>query len=43
MKLVVDSVVGFSDFPVWWLTYAGVAALVVALVPAVVAVVAYSG
>lgn len=43
LKLVVDSIVGFSDFPIWWLTYAGVAALVVALVPAVVAVVAYSG
>jgi polyisoprenyl-phosphate glycosyltransferase len=43
LKLVFDSIVGFSDFPIWWLTYAGVAALVVALVPAVVAVVAYSG
>lgn len=43
LKLVVDSIVGFSDFPIWWLTYAGVAALVVAPVPAVVAVVAYSG
>jgi dolichol-phosphate mannosyltransferase len=43
LKLVVDSIVGFSDFPIWWLTYAGAAALVVALVPAVVAVVAYSG
>lgn len=43
LKLVVDSIVGFSDFPIWWLTYAGVAALVVALVPAVVAAVAYSG
>ena len=43
LKLVVDSIVGFSDFPIWWLTYAGVAALVVALVPAIVAVVAYSG
>ena len=40
---MVDSIVGFSDFPIWWLTYAGVAALVVALLPAVVAVVAYSG
>jgi len=43
LKLVVDSSVGFSDFPIWWLTYAGVAALVAALVPAIVAVVAYSG
>jgi len=43
LKLVVDSIVGFSDFPIWWLIYAGVGALVVALVPAVVAVVAYSG
>ena len=43
LKLVVDSIVGFSDFPIWWLTYAGVAALVLALVPAVVGVVAYSG
>ena len=43
LKLVVDSIVGFSDFPIWWLTYAGVAALVAALVPAIVAVVAYSG
>ena len=43
LKLVVDSIVGFSDFPIWWLTYAGVAALIAALVPAVVAVVAYSG
>ena len=43
LKLVVDSIVGFSDFPIWLLTYAGVAALVAALVPAIVAVVAYSG
>ena len=43
LKLVVDSIVGFSDFPIWWLTYAGVAAIVVALVPAVLAVVAFSG
>ena len=43
LKLVVDSVVGFSDFPIWWLTYAGAASIVMALVPAVVAVTVFSG
>lgn len=43
LKLVIDSIVGFSDFPIWWLTYTGAAAIAVALVPAVLAVVAYPG
>jgi len=43
LKLVVDSVVGFSDFPIWWFTYAGVAALIAAPVPAIAAAVAFSG
>jgi dolichol-phosphate mannosyltransferase len=43
IKLVVDSIIGFSDFPIWWFTYAGVLALVLAFVPAVVALAAYSG
>jgi dolichol-phosphate mannosyltransferase len=43
MKLVVDSVVGFSEFPVWWCLYAGAAALVLALVPLIAALIAYPG
>lgn len=43
LKLVVDSIIGFSDFPIWWFTYAGVASIVVALGVAIVAWVAYSG
>jgi dolichol-phosphate mannosyltransferase len=38
LKLVVDSIVGFSDFPIWWFTYGGAAAIAVALVPAIAAV-----
>lgn len=43
LKLVVDSIVGFSDFPIWWFMYGGVAAVIVAVVPAVAALVVYSG
>jgi dolichol-phosphate mannosyltransferase len=43
VKLVIDSIVGFSDFPIWWSIYAGVGAMFVALVPAIAAVVAYPG
>jgi dolichol-phosphate mannosyltransferase len=43
VKLVVDSIVGFSDFPIWWCIYGGVAAMLLALVPAVAAAVAYPG
>lgn len=43
VKLVVDSIVGFSDFPIWWCIYGGVGALLVALVPALAAAVAYPG
>jgi len=43
LKLVVDSIVGFSDFPIWWFMYAGGATVALALVPAVAAIVAYPG
>jgi dolichol-phosphate mannosyltransferase len=43
VKLVVDSIVGFSDFPIWWCIYGGVGAVLLALVPALAAVVAYPG
>ncbi len=43
LKLVVDSVVGFSDFPMWWFIYGGGAAVVLSILPAVLALVAYSG
>jgi dolichol-phosphate mannosyltransferase len=43
VKLVVDSIVGFSDFPIWWCLYGGVGAMLLALVPALAAVVAYPG
>ncbi len=43
IKLVIDSIVGFSDFPVWWAIYAGSGAMLVALVPALAAAVAYPG
>jgi dolichol-phosphate mannosyltransferase len=43
VKLVVDSVVGFSDFPIWWCIYGGVGAMLLALGPALAAVVAYPG
>ena len=43
LKLVVDSIVGFSDFPIWWFTYGGAAAIGVALLPAAAALVGYSG
>ena len=39
VKLVVDSVVGFSEFPIWWCLYAGGVMMLSALIPAVVAVV----
>ena len=32
VKLVVDSVVGLSDFPIWWCIYAGCSLMLVALV-----------
>jgi len=41
IKLVVDSVVGFSDFPIWWCLYAGAGAMVVAVVPLIAAAVMY--
>jgi dolichol-phosphate mannosyltransferase len=41
VKLVVDSVVGFSEFPIWWCLYGGIAALLLALVPAAAALIAY--
>ena len=43
VKLVVDSIVGFSDFPIWWCIYGGAGAMLVALVPALAAAVAYPG
>jgi dolichol-phosphate mannosyltransferase len=43
LKLVVDSIIGFSDFPIWWFMYGGAAAVLVALVPAVAALVVDSG
>jgi dolichol-phosphate mannosyltransferase len=43
VKLIVDSIVGFSDFPIWWCIYGGVGAMLTALVPALAAVVAYPG
>jgi polyisoprenyl-phosphate glycosyltransferase len=43
VKLVIDSIVGFSDFPIWWCMYGGVAAMLLALVPAFAAVAAYPG
>jgi dolichol-phosphate mannosyltransferase len=41
LKLAVDSVVGFSEFPIWWCLYAGGAALLAAVVPLVAALVVY--
>ena len=41
IKLVVDSVVGFSEFPIWWCLYAGGAAMLAALAPLVIAVAWY--
>jgi len=43
IKLVVDSVVGFSEFPIWWCLYAGGGLMIAALVPAVAAVASYPG
>ena len=43
VKLVIDSIVGFSDFPIWWCMYGGVGAMLLALVPAFAAVAAYPG
>jgi dolichol-phosphate mannosyltransferase len=39
IKLVVDSVVGFSEFPIWWCLYAGVMLMLAALVPLAMALV----
>ena len=41
IKLVVDSVVGFSDFPIWWCLYGGIAAMLLASVPLIAAIVSY--
>jgi dolichol-phosphate mannosyltransferase len=41
IKLVVDSVVGFSEFPIWWCLYGGIAAIVLAIVPLIAAIVSY--
>jgi dolichol-phosphate mannosyltransferase len=43
VKLVVDSVVGFSEFPIWWCLYAGVGLMAGALAPFVAAVLSYPG
>ena len=43
VKLVIDSIVGFSDFPIWWCIYGGAGAMLVALIPALAAAVAYPG
>jgi len=43
VKLVIDSVVGFSDFPVWWCIYGGIGVMCLALVPGLAAVVTYPG
>ena len=43
IKLVVDSVVGFSERPIWWCLYAGGGLMAAALVPLVAAVVTYPG
>jgi dolichol-phosphate mannosyltransferase len=43
IKLVVDSVVGFSEFPIWWCLYAGGALMLAALVAAAAAIAAYPG
>jgi len=43
IKLVVDSVVGFSERPIWWCLYAGAALVVAALVPLLAAAATYPG
>jgi dolichol-phosphate mannosyltransferase len=43
VKLVIDSIVGFSDFPVWWCIYAGIGAMILALAPALAAAVTSPG
>ena len=43
VKLVIDSIIGFSDFPIWWCMYGGVAAMLLATVPVIAAVAAYPG
>lgn len=43
IKLVVDSVVGFSEFPIWWCLYAGAAAVALAVIPMIAAVATYPG
>jgi dolichol-phosphate mannosyltransferase len=43
VKLVVDSVVGFSEFPIWWCLYAGGGLMVAALGPLAAAVLSYPG
>ena len=43
LKLVVDSIVGFSDFPIWWFMYGGAVAIAVALIPALAAAAGFSG
>jgi dolichol-phosphate mannosyltransferase len=41
IKLVVDSVVGFSERPLWWCLYAGAALAALAVIPLVAAVLMY--
>ncbi len=43
VQLVIDSIVGFSDFPIWWCMYGGGGAMLLALFPAFAAVAAYPG
>jgi polyisoprenyl-phosphate glycosyltransferase len=43
VKLVVDSIVGFSAFPIWWCLYAGAAAMLLSPIPLVAALLSYPG
>lgn len=43
IELVVDSVVGFADRPIWWCLYAGIALVVLATIPLVAAMATYPG
>jgi len=43
IKLVVDSVVGFSELPIWWCIYGGGGLMAVALLPLVMAALTYPG
>jgi dolichol-phosphate mannosyltransferase len=43
VKLAVDSIVGFSAFPIWWCLYAGAAAMLLSPIPLVGALLSYPG